>query len=834
MARWPVCVELPPGLGAELASWPDDPEILHDAIERLRAARSALARELGAGVRARRGDASERAAWSSLLERAPEARPAERAGARAAGFASTRAPLAPGVDASSDAAASSDADRRRADSAAPTRTPRDSSGGTYRRLASSQLRGMYSLSASAEFRAAEAAARSAGERVERSVSDADADADAAEKVADTPVAATRSRLLATRERSDSIGAVAVDAVASVSPETRKAEKGAERIKSSEEKKKTRLSAGSAPRVFRLRIRDVENVSALVVAENLASRSREASCSFGDHSGDVTRVFLCAATRTKKEAPPSFRSGKRHPEDDGVERRESSRACFLLHATTRLNASKRGTGDVSSDVSSAARKRKQKSHPDPGDFETDLETVARRVSISKRKREEPSFAFGDDAKHPWVAHVAESGPDFDPRSRREKDVNRVHSVGVRVFPLDGSSSPGAFLATPFAPTKVAASRGGEWLVACGARGVCALWRGDDVREALRKGAERSAFPGTGHDVFIPSTDDFSPVLLAAPRYGGVAPRGDAPDVLAFADDGKTLFAAHDGALFATWTLTEEGKELSRDETNEDETNRLKSLETRGGCSSSSWRLCGVSYSTRETVCDGAAHVFGEASDEEAERDDPDRVPRRTGFAFKSGAFARNTRDRPSLLVALARAKPEERLSNDTPCDVSRARLAVGLLDHTAGRGEAHRGAVFGGASFFETKDAFDEENDEETARGSGLGETRRFGSGFDPVALAGARGGYAAVVGADGAVYVWDVVTGETLDAWYVDAAADEKTPRDVNNIRVAIAPATGFVQTEHAHLTVAVAFESGDDVVVETRRVRLPAEDTRGKRRRVS
>jgi hypothetical protein len=234
-----------------------------------------------------------------------------------------------------------------------------------------------------------------------------------------------------------------------------------------------------------------------------------------------------------------------------------------------------------------------------------------------------------------------------------------------------------------------------------------------------------------------------------------------------------------------------------------------------------------------VCDGAAHVFGEASDDEAERDDPDRVPRRTGFAFKSGAFARNTRDRPSLLVALARAKPEERLSNDTPCDVSRARLAVGLLDHTAGRGEAHRGAVFGGASFFETGDALDEENDQETARGSGLGSSR-FGSGFDPVALAGARGGYAAVVGADGAVYVWDVVTGETLDAWYVDAAADEKSPRDVNNIRVALASATGFVQTEHAHLTVAVAFESGDDVVVETRRVRLPAEDTRGKRRRVS
>ena len=47
----------------------------------------------------------------------------------------------------------------------------------------------------------------------------------------------------------------------------------------------------------------------------------------------------------------------------------------------------------------------------------------------------------------------------------------------------------------------------------------------------------------------------PVLfpLEVPRYGGVAPRGGAPDVLAFADDGRTLFAAHDGALFTTWTL-----------------------------------------------------------------------------------------------------------------------------------------------------------------------------------------------------------------------------------------------------------------------------------------
>ena len=459
-----------------------------------------------------------------------------------------------------------------------------------------------------------------------------------------------------------------------------------------------------------------------------------------------------------------------------------------------------------------------------DLETDLEpVVSRRVAMSNVAKR--SFAFGDDASAPWVAAA-----DFDPApARREKD-----SVGVRVFSLDGSSSPGAFLATPFAVTRVAASRGGEWLVACGARGVCALWRGEDVREALRRrAASWIASPsGTGEAFRASETDDFPPLLLAAPRYGGVAPRGDAPDVLAFADDGRTLFAAHDGALFATWTLTEEEKELSRDavenEINANARETRVRLETRGVFS---WRPRGVSYSTRETMCDGAAHVFGEASDEETERDDPERVLRRTGFAFESGAFSRKTRDRPSLLVALARAKPEARLSNGTPPpDVSRARVAVGLLDHTAGRGEAHRGAVFGGASFFDAGDARDEEIDEAFAR-RGLGQgSSRFGSGFDPVALAGARGGYAAVVGADGATYVWDVVTGETLDAWYVD----EKNNGDVKNVRVALASATGFVQTEHAHLAVAVAFESGDDVIVETRRVRLPGEDERGKRRRVS
>ena len=489
---------------------------------------------------------------------------------------------------------------------------------------------MYSLSASAEFRAAEAAARSAGERVERSVADADAD----ERVADE----TRSSR-DVRERSDSIANVAVDAVPSsfLSPETL-AEKGVERVlvatetKTAFSRESDEPNHFSARRVFRLRVRDVEDVSALVVSVD-ASASTDASSS-SSSCGDpdfVTRVFLCAATRTKKKAPLSDNS----PETDGAERR-TERACFLLRAKTRLTA-RGGTG------ATGEKRTKTTSHR-LDDFETDLEpVVSRRVAMSNVAKR--SFAFGDDASAPWVAAA-----DFDPApARREKD-----SVGVRVFSLDGSSSPGAFLATPFAVTRVAASRGGEWLVACGARGVCALWRGEDVREALRRrAASRIASPsGTGEAFRASETDDFPPLLLAAPRYGGVAPRGDAPDVLAFADDGRTLFAAHDGALFATWTLTEEEKELSRDavenEINANARETRVRLETRGVFS---WRPRGVSYSTRETMCDGAAHVFGEASDEETERDDPER-PSPNRVAFESGAFSRKTRDRPSLLVALA--------------------------------------------------------------------------------------------------------------------------------------------------------------------------------------
>ena len=120
--------------------------------------------------------------------------------------------------------------------------------------------------------------------------------------------------------------------------------------------------------------------------------------------------------------------------------------------------------------------------------------------------------------------------------------------------------------------------------------------------------------------------------------------------------------------------------------------------------------------------------------------------------------------------------------------------------------------------------------------------------FDPVARR-ARGGYAAVVGADGAVYVWDVVMGETLDAWYVArrwrAAARGDGNRDAEREERETTAKPSPAQPPSANGAepmVAVAFESGDDVVVETRRVRLFAEETRAdakdakdaKRRRVS
>ena len=344
------------------------------------------------------------------------------------------------------------------------------------------------------------------------------------------------------------------------------------------------------------------------------------------------------------------------------------------------------------------------------------------------------------------------------------------------------------------------------------GVSAAWRGGDIREALRVARTSPTEVGSDADVgsdVVPAHKKM-PVLfpLEVPRYGGVAPRGDAPDVLAFADDGRTLFAAHDGALFTTWTLES------------DESDQKSSLR---------WRLRGVSYSTRETLRDGGAHVFGEARDE-----DDDAFARGSGFAFGPHLdSSRKDRDRPSLLVALARAKPDHDESRRmTNREGSRTRLVVGVLDHTAGRGEAHRGAVFGTA-------------EESFASPGRRRDSQPSGPGFEPVALAGARGGYAAVVGADGAVHVWDVVMGETLDAWYVDAdggggardgnrdAEREERETTAKNLRVAVASANG------AELMVAVAFESGDDVVVETRRVCLPAEDARAdakdaKRRRVS
>ena len=749
MERWPVCVELPPGLSADLASWHDDPEILHDAVERLHAARSALGRELGAGVRARRGDAAERVAWSSLLERPPGLRTAERVGARASLARVEATPAASPGDA-----------RRRSDSG--TRMPRDSSGGTYRRLASSQLRGMYSLSASAEFRAAEAVRR----ETLRGGSDAAPSDEGAEGFMTDSIRKSEGA-------ADPNGASASVPSASPNADPR---------------------FGSAARLKRRTKRDRE-----VGADD----SRDVCVPF---TGSTSRFrFRDARAHALRVA-----EGRRSGENDANEDFSS----VFLSVAKRSDASKRACHVLSFFVD---REGVENGDEGFGRHASQTTVVAgcldgREIRISSRRTNgccdgshEAIVAFGDAPRASWVA-VAER--------RTVKEIPKQTELGVRVYALDESESESetgeVFLPTPFAPTRLAASSEGDWLVACGARGVSAAWRGGDIREALRA-ARTSTTEVVSEDADVVSdvvpAHKKMPVLfpLEVPRYGGVAPRGDAPDVLAFADDGRTLFAAHDGALFTTWTLES------------DESDQKSSLR---------WRLRGVSYSTRETLREGGAHVFGEARDE-----NDDAFARVSGFAFDKRS--RKDRDRPSLLVALTRAKPDHDESRFVIR--SRTRLAVGVLDHTAGRGEAHRGAVFGAA-------------EESHSSMASRRDSPPSGPGFEPVALAGARGGYAAVVGADGAVHVWDVVMGETLDAWYVDAdggggardgnrdAEREERETTAKNLRVAVASANG------AELMVAVAFESGDDVIVETRRVRLPAEETRAdakdakdaKRRRVS
>ena len=754
MARWPVCVELPPGLSADLASWHDDPEILHDAVERLHAARSALARELGAGVRARRGDAAERVAWSSLLERAPGSRTAERVGARAS---LARVEATP-------AASSGDA-RRRSDSG--TRTPRDSSGGTYRRLASSQLRGMYSLSASAEFRAAEA--------VRRESDVADADPSGVVRAASSPPGSPRA---------DPLGSAA-------GPRRRtKRDRGVSDPHRQHTSRDVYVPEQEGS-TRRFRFRDAR-AHALRVAEGHMVTENE----------NDAFVFLSVAKRSDA----------------------STSACHALRFC--VSSLLVGGKEV---------ERATKDHEGDEGFGESVSLVTRFLPRDFHIASEANVAFGDAPQTPWVAVVEERRTvTGKPETGGKKIETETGGTGVSVYALDSRSSEsqtGVFLATPFAPTRLAASRGGAWLVACGARGVSAAWRGGDIREALRSArTSQMASEVVSERMCAPPFQ----YPLAAPRYGGVAPRGDAPDVLAFADDGRTLFAAHDGALFATWTLEsddESPKEKPSRKTEKTETEK----DVLDDPSSLRWRLRGVSYSTRETLRDGGAHVFGEARDIQ-----DDDVVMRSGSGFAFGPHhesSRKDRDRPSLLVALARAKPDHDESRE---GLRRTRLVVGVLDHTAGRGEAHRGAVFGAA---------EESRVCHMASPARRRDSPPSGPGFEPVALAGARGGYAAVVGADGAVHVWDVVTGETLDAWYVDAstrdgnmdAEREEGETTAKNLRVAVA--SDFSSANGAALMVAVAFESGDDVVVETRRVCLPAEDARAdaradakdaKRRRVS
>jgi len=64
------------------------------------------------------------------------------------------------------------------------------------------------------------------------------------------------------------------------------------------------------------------------------------------------------------------------------------------------------------------------------------------------------------------------------------------------------------------------------------------------------------------------------------------------------------------------------------------------------------LRGVSYSTRETLRDGGAHVFGEARDED---DDAFASLAGSGFAFGNLDSSRGIRSRSTVAARRARAR-----------------------------------------------------------------------------------------------------------------------------------------------------------------------------------
>ena len=302
-------------------------------------------------------------------------------------------------------------------------------------------------------------------------------------------------------------------------------------------------------------------------------------------------------------------------------------------------------------------------------------------------------------------------------------------GVRVMKLNESNYSGVTqtnqdsfdiacdLACNFPVTKLALSGDGIWLVGAGAKGAMHAWYVNEVLHGTR--------------------EYHVGVTLKTARYGGVAPSADAPTVLRFSDDGNVLTAVFDETIFATYTVPK--------------------CEKIPGCAGiqNNWELRGVSYSTKERV--HSMRVFSEeAKNENSEESDKNS----NGFRFENAQRGAT----PSVLVALASKKPEG-YTQVSSLNGVKPRVVVGVLDHTAQRGEAHRGLVLCDAVSFGENTT----NDKNT---------------FVPVALAGTAGGYAVVVGERGETYVWDVGTGDTLGRWQI---GNEEVGASLNNYTTRVA-----------------------------------------------
>ena len=299
-------------------------------------------------------------------------------------------------------------------------------------------------------------------------------------------------------------------------------------------------------------------------------------------------------------------------------------------------------------------------------------------------------------------------------------------GARVFAVDHPGTAFDFQ-SGFAVTRLAASADGTWLVGAGAGGRIVAWCAKQV--LCHPGYDGKE--GEGDEEFhrqLVTEERRVGVELPISRYAGVAPLGDAPTALRFSDDGETLTVVFDETTFVTYKVppVELMPEIVHGKA------RNTSYDTSG---LARWSLSGVSYSTKNRV--QSMRAFDASTSADA----------KNGFVFQDA----DAKTMPTALVALASRKSEGHgladTGNNTP------RVVVGVLDHTADRGEAPRGLVVGDCVAFDLS-SLTEKNEKNE---------------FVPVALGGAAGGYAIVVGAKGQAFVWDVVTGVTLGKWVVRA-----------------------------------------------------------------